>query len=539
MSKISVVQANFSVGRFTENKNKILKYYNQNNKSDIVVFPESAISGYPAEDLLFSKNFVKTTLKYQEEIISKTGKSVIIFGGLSYEKGKLFNVAIIAKNGNILQIIKKSNLANYGVFDEKRYFESSKDFSIVTINKKKYLILICADLWDNNLIKKTAKLKFNHAIIINSSPYIKGKIKERIKLARNLSTAHNIYASYINMVATQDNLIFDGSSFILNEKGELIKLLKFCQEDEFTFNDNDLNKEEELVLSENSNIYNSLCFSLKEYVEKNNASSVLIGLSGGVDSALIATIACDILGPKNVYLAMLPSKFTSNESFEDAHQLIKNLKCKNIINIAIDDVNELVLKNLSSHFKGKSQDNSEENIQARIRGLYLMALSNKFNHLVVATSNKSETAVGYATLYGDMCGAYSLIKDLYKTEIYALCKWRNKNIPNLSINKVTNPIVENIIKKAPTAELREDQKDSDNLPEYEILDQILELLIEKKNSISEIVKLGFAEELVKKIYQLLKNSEYKRYQSAIGPKLSKLAFDKERRIPITNFFDNA
>jgi NAD+ synthase (glutamine-hydrolysing) len=539
MSIISVIQGNFSVGDFSKNQKNIISLYKKNSDADIVIFPEGAITGYPAEDLLLSQNFIKNSLLHQENIIAITTKATIIFGGLSYENNKLYNVAIIAREGKILHVIKKTNLANYGVFDEKRYFSQSKNLSVVNINNKNYLILICADLWDRDLLEKTAKLKFDHAIIINASPYNKGKINERINLVSNLCKKYKISASYVNMVATQDNLIFDGSSFILNQEAKLVKLLKFCQEDGYKFNTNKLEISSKYQLNENSNIYNALCFSLKEYLSKNKAKSVLIGLSGGVDSALIAVIACDAIGAENVHLVMMPSKFTSKASHEDANKLIKKLGCKNIYYFDIEDINSLFLQNLSSQFKDKASDNTEENIQARIRAIYLMALSNKFGHLVIATSNKSESAVGYATLYGDMCGAYSLIKDLYKTEIYELCKWRNNYIPNLSQTKIHNPIPDNIIKKAPTAELRANQKDSDNLPEYEILDQILEELIERQNSISAIVKIGFAKDLVEKVYNLLKNSEYKRYQAAIGPKISTLSFDKERRIAITNFFDNA
>jgi len=535
MSKIALVQANFTVGALAENSNKLLNSYKDcADKSDLVIYPELGILGYPPEDLLFSKNFIAQAIAKQEDIVKATlsQKAAILFGGIEEENGELYNVAIYASDGKTQQIIRKNSLPNYGVFDEKRFFAAAKEHQVIELNNLKYLVLVCEDLWQEDLMQKINGLDFQAVLVLNASPYTQGKLSKRIDLAKQFGVP--VY--YNNLVGGQDSLVFDGNSFVLDGKGKLVKLLAGFKEDVCVVED--LSGEVFLPeqLEEN---YQALMLGLKDYLHKNGAKSVILGLSGGADSALVAAIACDALGADKVNLVTMPSRFTSKESFSDADALIANLECVNFQEIEIEGMKDSFLTALEPSFAEKQEDLTEENLQARIRGVLLMALSNKFGHMVLATSNKSEAAMGYATLYGDMCGAYGLIKDVYKTEVYKLIEWRNKNVPSLSLNPVSNPIPENIIHKAPTAELRDDQKDSDSLPEYEVLDKIIYGLIEERKSVAELVVLGFAKDDVEKANRLLRISEYKRYQAAPGPKISELSFDKERRIPLTNYFENA
>ena len=535
MTKLALNQVNFTVGALAKNTEKLISYYKKSaNKVDLSIFPELGIAGYPPEDLLLSDSFLKKVAEYQGEIIAETKKnnSAILFGAITKEMGKLYNVAYFAQNGVLEQIIYKNSLPNYGVFDEKRYFDVKNQYQVITLKETRFLILICEDLWQDDLLIKLKNLRYDEVIILNASPYNTGKLKSRIALTTLLSKK----CYYLNSVGGQDSLVFDGNSFILDNKGVLLDLLPSFEEVQI------LSKETKkpIILPESlAQDYNALTLGLADYVKKNNFSKVAIGLSGGADSALVAAIACDALGSDKVNLVTMPSKYTSAESFKDAESLLKQLNCNNHKQINIEEINSSFLTNLAPHFNNKAVDLTEENLQARIRGTLLMSLANKFGYLVLATSNKSESAVGYATLYGDMCGAYSVIKDVYKTKVYELIKWRNEHIPKLSLNPVKAPIDSNIITKAPTAELRDNQLDTDSLPDYEILDQILHHLIEEKKSIADIIAYGFNQEIVTRIYNLLKNSEYKRFQAAVGPKISELSFDKERRMPLTNNYENS
>lgn len=534
MCKISLNQINFTVGALVENTKKLLSWYKKDCEVvDLSIFPELGIVGYPPEDLLYSSAFIKDIEFYQKKIIASTKNknAALLFGTITKKGEKLYNTVYFVQNGILQNIIYKNSLPNYGVFDEKRYFAAENTHQTITLNDKSFLVLICEDLWQENLAEKIAYLTFSEVIILNASPYNTAKLQKRLNLVRRFNK--KVY--YLNLIGGQDSLVFDGNSFVINENGELVKLLASFQEAKELVNDS----ESQVKLPEDlAQDYQALMLGLSDYVQKNNFKEVLIALSGGADSALVSVIACDALGVDKVHLVTMPSQYTSKESFTDADLLIKQLNCASVRRINIEEINSSFLHNLAPFFKGRKSDLTEENLQARIRGVLLMSLANKFGFLVLATSNKSETAVGYATLYGDMCGAYSVIKDIYKTKIYELIKWRNKNIPVTSLHKVANPVAQNIIDKAPTAELRANQQDTDSLPEYRDLDQILYYLIEEKKSINEIVSYGFAKEIVVKIYKLLKNSEYKRYQAAVGPKISALSFDKERRIPLTNHYEN-
>ncbi len=527
-----LAQLNFKVGALEENFQKISDTYLANQaEHDFIAYPELAVCGYPPEDLLFNQNFLNKIIKLQDSLIklTKDSECALIFGGIEQQASELYNCIFVAQSGAVKAIARKNNLPNYGVFDEKRYFAKGLDFTICDIAGCNYLLLNCEDFWSDNLRNKTEHLDYEKVLVLNSSPFALKKYKKR----RELSKVFDCPVLYLNMLGGQDNLVFDGGSFIKDEQGTFLQapffIEKLLSKDDFIAN---------FEIDEIGLIYEVLLLAIRDYLSKNQQNSVILGLSGGIDSALIAVLAADSLGSKKVNLVTMPSRYTSEESVRDAAELINNLGCKNIFNLNIEDPFQAFTNNLQDAFKDHAVDLTEENLQSRIRGVYLMALSNKLGHLVLATSNKSEAAVGYSTLYGDMCGAFSPLKDVYKTTVYQLAKWRNEHIPATSLCQSAAPLPENIITKAPTAELRPEQKDSDSLPEYEQLDQILYHLIECYQSVAQVIKLGFKEEEVLLANKLLKNSEYKRYQAALGPKISALCFDKERRYPLSNAYEN-
>jgi len=444
----------------------------------------------------------------------------------------------LIKSGAIIYNINKSTLPNYGVFDEKRYF-SADDLGnqFFIFEKKRIKFLICEDMWVDELLEKKKQKKVDLIIVINASPYEINKFELRKKMAKKKAVFFNSPLLYVNLVGSQDDLIFDGGSFLMNGLGDIVSKSDFFSDAEFIVDMKNVNqlKPYKEKNKKCENLYRALMIALESYVFKNNFKSVIVGLSGGIDSALCLTLATDVLGPKNVSSFFLPSKFTSTESNEDAKKLSKNLGI-NLTSLSIESLRLKFSKELSFLFKNFPIDITEENIQSRIRGLLLMAISNKFNSLLVTTGNKSEMAVGYVTLYGDMCGGFALIKDLYKTQVYELAKWRNENFLDSFFVKKAEIIPKNVLKKEPTAELKFNQKDTDLLPAYNVLDKILELLIEKNLDINSIVKNGYNKKLVRKIWMMIKKSEYKRYQSAIGPKVSSMAMDRDRRFPITNNF---
>ncbi len=381
-------------------------------------------------------------------------------------------------------------------------------------------------------------------ITINASPFSINKSQQRYDAAMEFVKPLKKPLIYVNQIGAQDSLIFDGGSFALDKNGrKIVELAEFKEDDSLIKIDNlglinNQDKEPKTIKDINQKlhrIYNSCILGIRDYLSKNNFKKVIIGMSGGIDSAICASMAVDAIGSQNVKLMALPSKFNSKTSFDDANKCSNNLGVK-LEAIEIEDIFSSFNKALEKQFSGKKTDLTEENLQSRIRGNLLMALSNKLGYLLLSTGNKSEMAVGYATIYGDMCGSLNPLKDIYKSDIFELAKWRNRNIPSISIYNKKNIIPKNIIDKEPTAELRENQKDSDSLPEYEILDKILFHLIEEEMSVDEIISLGFKAEIVKKVANLFYNSEYKRKQSVIGIKISEMSFDKDRRYQITNKF---
>ncbi len=440
--------------------------------------------------------------------------------------------------GKVIYSIQKSELPNYGVFDERRYFTTQEQNNKYFLYKeKKIQFLICEDMWSDEFLKNKSNKKPDLIIVINASPFEIGKFNLRKALAKKRVKHFKSKLIYVNSVGSQDDLIFDGGSFFMNQDGNIVLQEKFFEESEVILNlSKKIEKIETKRVDELELLYRALMVGLRNYMFKNGFRFAHIGLSGGIDSALTLAILADTIESKNISSFFLPSKFSSIQSKKDAYKLSANLGIETT-EVSIEKLRKNLLFELKPLFKNLREDVTEENIQSRLRGLILMALSNKFNSLLITTGNKSELAVGYSTLYGDMCGGYSLLKDVYKTKVFELCNWRNKNILSEFKIKKINIIPEEIIKKEPTAELRFDQKDTDILPPYKTLDKILSLLIDENKSLKFAIKKGFSKNTVKKVWNMIKNSEFKRYQSAIGPKVSRMSLSADRRYPITNKFD--
>lgn len=542
--KIQLAQINTIVGDLDGNLAKILCEFNKAKEigCDLIIFPELSICGYSCEDLWQKKYFIEEVEDKISLICQATQESqcAILLGAptASVNRSKkeiIHNSAILIEEGRVTDFVNKKNIPDHGVFDEARYFEAANNLSFIEFRGLTLAILICEDLWVQKNLFLMQEQILDAIIVINSSPYSANKHEKRQKIAENCANKLNKPLIYLNQVGGQDYLVFDGSSFVFDGSGSKICQLKEFQEDSAIIEVQKdgvisaLNNQDYSLSEVTSRHYSACVLGLRDYMHKNGFNKVLLGMSGGIDSALVATMAVDALGSENVAIYALPSRFNSETSMVDAKNCAANLGL-NLEVISIEKSFEAMLETL-----GDISDLAQENLQSRIRGNILMALSNNSGALLLSTGNKSEMSCGYATLYGDMCGAFNPIKDLYKTQIYELANWRNQNIAEIG-KSISSPIPQSIISKEPTAELRHDQKDSDSLPEYDILDKILFALIEEQKSIVEIIKLGFEDELVRKIAKLFYNSEYKRQQSCIGVKVSEKSFDRERRYPITNKF---
>ncbi|MBI5180729.1 MAG: NAD+ synthase [Nitrospirae bacterium] len=570
MLRIGMAQINCTVGDLAGNTEKIIRYTEKAQEMcvDILSFPEMAITGYPPEDLLLKNDFIDENLKYLDIIKNKTGNICVVVGFVNRKKG-IYNAAAVIKNKKIAGIYHKMLLPNYGVFDEKRYFKEGDEYKIFSFNDINFGVTICEDIWFEDGPVRVLSFAGNAEIIINinSSPYHLGKWRLREAMLRERARNNKIVVAYNNMVGGQDELVFDGSGMVLDANGNVIergrqfeeeliiadidvdkirsqrkgenwqkkkrafqaykKAVKIIQIKKQNVIKRPLMKKEKVEpLSQEAEIYNALLLGTSDYTRKNGFKKVLIGLSGGIDSALTSAIAVDAIGKENVVGVFMPSMYTSNESIEDVEILSKNLGIK-LITVPITETYNNYISSLAATFKDLRTDVTEENIQARIRGNILMALSNKFGWLVLTTGNKSEMSVGYATLYGDMAGGFAVIKDVPKTMVYRLSRYKNTQ------NEV---IPERIIKKEPTAELRPGQKDSDSLPAYEILDPILQAYIEEDKSFADIAAMGFDKTVVKRVIDMVDKSEYKRRQSSPGIKITPKAFGKDRRMPITNWY---
>jgi len=539
---ILIAQTNPTVGDIDHNKNIVLETIDKNHSIDLIIFSELMLTGYPPEDLVLKTAFKDKFMQALEEINAflKNKNCTVILGMPWDEEGHLYNAAIVLYNGSIVYKHFKNALPNYGVFDEKRIFLHGEDIGSFNLKGVNLGLFICEDIWVKNTISKINGTGIDLAISINASPFDINKMNERLEAATSFSNEIGVPIIYVNQVGGQDEIVFDGNSFLADQNG-LVKRLGYCKSinEQINFNPNDksfsFKKDEEESLDSNDLIYSNLILGLRDYVNKNKFPGVVLGISGGIDSAFSACVATDALGSERVKGILMPSKFTSNESNEDANKLGKNLDIE-LESISIEGIVKAYDNTLDPLFKESKKDITEENIQSRTRGSLLMAYSNKFGHMVLTNGNKSEVSVGYATLYGDMCGGFSVVKDLYKSDLYKLAEWRNNNIPSISLLEKTSLIPKNILTKEPTAELKPNQMDKDTLPPYEVLDKILYLLVEKESSISEIVDAGFEVDVVTKVQNMLYNSEYKRRQAAPGVKISERNFGYDRRYPITNAF---
>ncbi len=526
--KIDIAQINPIVGDLNGNSQKIIKLTKEAYAQgcDLLVFPELSLIGYPPEDLLLREGFIQQ-VEDKITLIKQTISEdiAIIFGAPSKQNGVLYNGAYLVQNSQ-LRVYHKQNLPNYGVFDEKRYFEPGHESFIFECQGRRIGLVICEDAWTPKVISTTANQGAQIIISINASPFQVGKHSQRIEQIKQRVLATKTDFIYVNMVGAQDELVFDGASFAMNSNADITLQLSLFKETVQRVNFTlpaalpDTDPIEKII-------YNALVLATKDYIEKNGVfNGVVIGLSGGIDSALTLAIAADAIGTKNIKAIMMPYEYTSNMSLEDAKMQAATMNVDyHEINIhtMVDSFNT----QLNTLFNGIEADTTEENLQARVRGTLLMAISNKLGKIVLTTGNKSEMAVGYATLYGDMSGGFAPIKDVSKTLVYQLAKYRNT---------LSTIIPGRVIDRAPSAELAPNQIDQDSLPPYNELDAILALFIEQKHSVKYIIKQGFNEQTVKRITQMVLNNEYKRRQSTPGPKISQNAFGKERRYPMTSKF---
>ena len=545
--KIVLAQLNPVVGDVKGNAQKLINIRsNLNNNIDIIVVPELYISGYPIDDLVLRDDFLELVGHQLNELAKLTndGKAAIIIGAPRKEKDTIRNSVFVLDEGEIIAFRDKHNLPNSGVFDEQRIFSQGPLSGPVKVRDVLIGLPICEDIWTETVVECLCETGADIILSINASPYTIKKRDQRMSVAVSRVLESKLPLIYLNRVGGQDELVFDGSSFCLSYDGSLTCQLHDFKEEtsEITIEKKDNNwifkAEINNVSSNLEGLYKALVMGVRDYVNNNNFPGVVLGMSGGIDSALVAAIATDALGPELVKAIMMPSPYTSNDSLEDA----KNASSKLGIEYSDLDIKDgmRVIENILQDFKGPFVKSgiAEENIQSRLRGLVLMAISNKYGPMVLATGNKSEYAVGYATLYGDMCGGFAVIKDLWKTHVFALCKWRNLNKPEDFLGPDGIVIPDRIITKPPSAELRDDQKDTDSLPEYDILDAILQKLVEDDFSVNQIISEGFNAEEVKRVSMLLSRSEYKRFQSAPGPKVTEKAFGRDRRYPLTSGFRN-
>lgn len=530
--KFALAQINSTVGDFERNYAKITSCVKkaQEKKAAVVVFPELALCGYPPEDLLFKPSFIEKNTYWLKKVQEQVGALTCIVGFVHREGEALYNAAAVLHNHKLVDIYHKIELPNYGVFDEKRYFFPGAHYVLYTIQQKTIAVSICEDIWTDTLLSGLRDKKIDVLVNLSSSPFYLGKLKQRIEVLSRKAQLLQCTLFYCNAVGGQDELVFDGNSMVFNSRGEVVAKAESFQEDYLLYVSDKASVPVTMAVDTAAEASEALVLGLRDYVEKNEFKKVVIGISGGIDSAVTAALAVEALEEENVVGLIMPSRFTSSETFEDAVTLCGNLGIEYKI-IPIEGVFTAYLKSLEEHFKGKKPDSTEENIQARIRGSILMAFSNKFGYLVLNTGNKSELSVGYCTLYGDMVGGFGLLKDVTKELVYVLAERINKK------NR-RELIPGTVMRRVPSAELRFNQKDEDSIPPYEQLDPIIKLYIEKNFSFEQIVKEGFDPATVKRVISLVDKNEYKRRQGPPGVKITPKAFGKDRRMPITNRFLN-
>lgn len=525
--KIALAQINQSVGKIEENRIKIFDFAKKakEQNADIIVFPEFAVTGGYSNDLFNNRDFIISEFKATEVMTSHIPMNAIS-GVISNDKlnQNITNAVAFFSDSNSMKVVASKYNLNDGSFNDLKYFKFS-GFSNVFKFCDKNIACVVADSADSvaKNIEKASWLGIDIAIVLSCSPYYKGKLEEIKNIIKNSATENSVDVAYVNMLGGNDGYVFDGQSLYADKNGNFKAIGNFLEEG-LTIFDTDGPNIENKQNNEIKELYDISVLGLRDYIKKNNFKKCALGISGGIDSALTLAIAVDAIGADNVLGVLMPSKYTSKESIDCSLELCKNLNVQTKT-VPINDIYDVYIKQLNPLFEGKQKDLTEENLQARIRSNILMALSNKFGYFILCTGNKSEDAVGYSTLYGDAAGGYSPISDLLKKEVYELSKYRNT---------VSNVIPEFIITRPPTAELRENQKDSDSLPEYDILDDILTKILDKKMTYSQITESGVKEEVLNKVWKLISISEYKRRQSPIGTKVSKSAFLRDIELPISN-----
>lgn len=533
--RIVLAQLDLIVGDIAGNLQKLIQAATEARDqlaADIIVFPELSITGYPPEDLLFRKGFLQAAHKALYAFVAEVQNIYCVVGHPHTTSQGLFNSCSIIYNGTILGRYAKQHLPNYGVFDECRYFIPGNAACVIPIHGIPVGVVICEDLWALNPVSQAATQGARIILSPNASPFEINKHERRLHMLTKRARTNNLPIVYVNTVGGQDDIMFDGDSMVVDATGKLCQQAPFLQEAllpvdiEFSSTAAIIPINIQPTLSEEKKIYDCLVRGLRDYLAKNHFPGVLIGVSGGIDSALTLAIAVDAIGKDKVHAVMLPSRYTANISLEDALTLVKNLDVSHET-ISIEPIFNSFLQALAESFGDKKVDFTEENLQARCRGTVLMALSNKTGKIVLVTSNRSEMAVGYTTLYGDMAGGFAVLKDVSKTWVYRLAHYRNSLSP---------VIPQRVIERPPTAELALNQKDEDSLPPYAILDNILDAYINQELSAEDIIKQGFDPEIVIKVLNLIKKAEYKRRQAPIGTRINHNAFSRDRRYPITSGF---
>ncbi len=531
--RAALAQINPTVGDLEGNFEKIVRYLEEAKRkgADLVVFPELSVTGYPPEDLLFKKSFLKESFLTVKKLLPHTRGLVCLVGCVEPADGKIYNACALLADGRLRGTYRKNHLPNYGVFDEKRYFEPGREGLVFTQNGLSIGITICEDLWVEKGPFLAEARKGGARVIVNlsASPYEVGKVEERRKLLSRRAKETKAHFVYVNLIGGQDELVFDGGSMVLDDKGKLLALARQFEEELLLCDLPSPAISVRRALGREEEMYRALVLGTKDYVTKNRFEKVVLGLSGGIDSALVACIAADALGRDRVVGVSMPSRFSSAETRSDAKALEERLGLR-YLELPIESVFKSFLELLKGLFQGTKEGLAEENLQARIRGMILMALSNKFGWLVLTTGNKSEMSTGYCTLYGDMAGGFAVIKDVPKGWVYELARVRNQK------EKV---IPETVLTREPTAELRAHQKDSDTLPPYEVLDPILSAYIEENLTLAGMKRKGLDEKVAQEVIQRVDGNEYKRRQGPPGIKITSRAFGKDWRFPITNRYRKA
>lgn len=528
--KLAIAQSNFLVGDIKGNTSKIIEQARQSRDrlaADVVIFPELSVTGYPPEDLLLRPDFIESAQKAVQKIAEETPGIDVVIGYPERDGGKLYNSAVVCRAGEVIAKYRKRALPNYGVFDEQRYFAAGAEITFFDVKGSTLALTICEDVWQPGLIAKNRQAGADIILTLNASPFHAGKIHQRERIVCDQIKAAGIPLVYVNLIGGQDELVFDGASFVVDSNGSVVFRAEEFKEhlSVVEFADNKpLKSICAPIYRPVSSEYQALVLGIRDYVAKNGFKGALLGLSGGIDSALVLALAVDALGADRVEAVLMPSRYTQMMSIEDAEAEAQALGVRNYI-IPIEPAVTAFAEMLEHVFAGTEKGVTEENIQARCRGVILMALSNKQGRLLLTTGNKSEMSVGYATLYGDMAGGFAPIKDVPKLLVYELARYRN------SLSKV---IPDRVLNRPPSAELAPDQIDQDSLPPYEILDPILERYVELDQSADEIIAAGFAPEHVVRAITLVDRNEYKRRQSPPGIRITPRAFGRDRRYPITS-----